>query len=235
MRIISWNCQGAFRNKTEPALQCKPDILVIQECENAEKIVFKDIHPTDFFWYSDDGKKGLGLFSFSDYRFRLMDEFDPRFRYILPIEVLGTNFNFTLMAIWAMNNKENRRARYIGQVWLAIQHYEKLLEGNVILMGDFNSNKIWDYKSRVGDHSDVVNKLEALNISSLYHLYYNQQQGEEKHQTLYMNRNIERSYHVDYCFASSYFKAKLKSLQIGDFNEWLKYSDHCPLIVDFNS
>jgi len=206
---------------------------VIQECENAEKIVFPDTQPTDVYWYSDGGKKGIGLFSFSDYRFTLKNEFESKFRYIIPVEVSSSGQSFTLMAVWAMNNKENRLARYIGQVWLAIQHYEHLLEESVILIGDLNSNKIWDYKDRVGNHSDVVKKLETFNICSLYHLLYNQPQGGEKHPTLFMNRKIERPYHVDYCFASSDFIEKVNSFQIGSFTEWSKYSDHCPLIIDF--
>lgn len=39
MRLITWNCQGAFRNKASVILKHKPDILVIQECECAENEV----------------------------------------------------------------------------------------------------------------------------------------------------------------------------------------------------
>ena len=46
--------------------------------------------------------------------------------------------------------------------------YENLLENeNVILTGDFNSNTIWDRKRRIGNHSDVVEKLEEKNIESI--------------------------------------------------------------------
>jgi len=68
---------------------------------------------------------------------------------MLPFQIMGPELTFTLFAIWAMNNKENRDARYIGQVWLAINYYEELLNNNTIMIGDFNSNKIWDYKDRV--------------------------------------------------------------------------------------
>lgn len=45
-----------------------------------------------------------------------------------------------------MDNKENYEARYIAQVWLAINYYNDLLDKPSILIGDFNSNKIWDKK-----------------------------------------------------------------------------------------
>jgi|GEM_PF-7092758 len=33
MRIISWNCGGAYRKKIDKVLELNPDIAVIQECE----------------------------------------------------------------------------------------------------------------------------------------------------------------------------------------------------------
>ena len=174
MRIVSWNCQGAFRKKADFILTLKPDILVIQECEHPDKLKFSENtkKPNDVYWYSDGGKKGIGIFSYSNFKFKLLPDFNPEFRYILPLEVTGNGQTFTLLAIWAMGNKENREARYIGQVWFAINHYKNLLRSSTILIGDFNSNKIWDYKDRVGTHSNVVNKLEEKDIHSVYHKHF---------------------------------------------------------------
>ena len=161
MRLISWNCQGAFRKKADLILAHHPDILVVQECEHPDKYVYNPTNkkPDSQYWYGDSKHKGICIHSFNDYKFELLPNFNPKFRYILPFRVTGHGQTFTLFAIWAMSNKENYDARYIGQVWLAIDYYSDLLKGSTILVGDFNSNKIWDYKTRVGDHSDVVNKL----------------------------------------------------------------------------
>ncbi len=212
-----------------------PDILIVQECEHSDKLEFNPAitKPTDSYWYSDGGRKGLGVFSFSGYTFELLPGFNPEFRYVLPFRVNGNGQSFTLFAIWAMNNKERREARYIGQVWFALNHYKGLLEEPTILIGDFNSNKIWDYKDRVGSHSDVVNLLATKRIESVYHKHFDMEQGKEQHPTFFLQRNENKPYHIDYCFASSDFLTKLKRVEIGAYRNWITYSDHSPLIVDF--
>ena len=236
MRIVSWNCQGAFRKKADFILTLKPDILVIQECEHPDKLKFSENtkKPNDVYWYSDGGKKGIGIFSYSNFKFKLLPNFNPEFRYILPLEVTGNGQTFTLLAIWAMGNKENREARYIGQVWFAINHYKNLLRSSTILIGDFNSNKIWDYKDRVGTHSNVVNKLEEKDIHSVYHKHFNTEQGKEKHPTLYMYRKQEKPYHIDYCFVSADLLDKVTKVEIGTYENWTAHSDHSPINIDID-
>lgn len=236
MKLITWNCQGAFRKKASFILAHRPDILVVQECEHPDKLGFISTTPLpkDFYWYGDNVHKGIGIFSYSDYKFELLKIFNPQFRYILPFRITGCGQTFTLFAIWAMDNKENREARYIGQIWLAINHYINLLDDSTILIGDFNSNKIWDYKDRVGNHSSVVSLLADKNIHSVYHKYLNQEQGKENNPTFFMQRNNKKSYHIDYCFASADIYDKLQNVEIGAYENWITHSDHSPLIINFD-
>jgi exonuclease III len=237
MRLISWNCQGAFRKKADLIIAHQPDILVIQECEHPDKYLFNSSDqpkPNSLFWHGDNKHKGICIISFNDYKFELMPNFNPEFRYILPFLVTGHGHRFNLFAIWAMFNKENYEARYIAQVWLAINFYEKLLGDDTILICDFNSNKIWDYKARVGDHSDVVNKLAENGIQSIYHKYFEIDQGKEKHPTFFLQRNSNKPYHIDYCFASTDMLDKVQNIQIGTYENWSSYSDHTPMTIDFD-
>ena len=116
----------AFRKKNEKVLSLNPDILIVCECENENKLKFGDLtpKPNDFFWFGDNENKGIGIFSYSDFSFKLAEEFNPEFRYIIPLKVSNSEEEFLLFAIWAMDNKERKEARYIVQIWLAINYYE---------------------------------------------------------------------------------------------------------------
>lgn len=233
MKLIGWNSQGAFRKKHALILSLNPDILIVPECESGEKLKFGKLtpEPKDFIWHGDNKNKGIGIFSYSDYRFELMQEYTPEFRYIIPIKVLGPSDSFLLFAVWAMNDKENYEARYIGQVWLVINHYSNLLAERTILLGDFNSNKIWDYKDRVGNHTDVVEKLQAKKIFSLYHKQHSLEHGNETTPTFYMFRNKDKQYHIDYCFASDEITKRGYEFNVGKYEDWNTLSDHVPIIA----
>jgi exonuclease III len=236
MRIITWNCQGAFRRKADIILSHKPDILVVQECEQLYDLSFHTSdHPIKFHhWHGDSKHKGIAIYSFSDYTIELLSGFNSVFRYILPFRVTGHGQTFTLFAIWAMNNKINREARYIGQIWQAINHYAALLKDTCLLIGDFNSNKIWDYKGRDGNHSDVVSKLAEHDIHSAYHQHFDMPQGTEAHPTFYMQRKQNKPYHIDYCLASKVLLDMLINVEVGTYDDWIQHSDHVPMIVDFD-
>ena len=237
MKIIEWNSQGAFRKKHEHILSLNPDILVIPECESEEKLNFGKLtpKPDDFMWAGDSPNKGIGIFSYSDYKLKLLPSYNPNFRYIIPLKVSNNKGSFLLFAIWAMDNKEFPEARYIGQIWLAINYYKELLKLPIILTGDFNSNKIWDEKDRVGNHSDMVNLLEKHKIYSIYHTQEKEEQGKEEKPTFHMYRKQERPYHIDYFFASKDFIESGISITVGKYENWNNLSDHVPLTIQTTS
>src|ERR1700750_2823641 len=182
MKIITWNCNMAFRKKAGIILKHKPDILVVPECEHPGKLIFdrKIPKPTDTLWFGQNLNKGLGIFSYCDFRFNVLDVHNENFKMVVPIAVSGGAFNFNLFAIWA-NNPNDKDGQYVTQVWKAINHYDELLSNNqTILIGDFNRNTIWDKPKREGNHSAVVKKLEAKGIHSVYHKHFNQAQGSER-------------------------------------------------------
>lgn len=134
-----------------------------------------------------------------------------------------------------MGNKQNPLARYIGQVWNAVNYYQTLLSENSIIIGDFNSNQIWDEKERVGNHTDVVNLLKAHNIESLYHNQSGEVHGQESQKTFFMYRNVEKSYHIDYVFASNEIIKNGFNLVIDEAQNWMDKSDHVPIVLDIQS
>ena len=226
----------AYRKKAGYLLSQSPDIAIIPECEHPDKLKFPPgiPLPKDIFWSGKNANKGLGVFSYSDYKFRLHDSYRPELKNVIPLIVTGEKIKFTLFAIWA-NNPEDKGFQYIGQVWKALDHYGRLLKGRkTILAGDFNSNTIWDKPRREGNHSTVVALLETKNIFSTYHQFFDQQQGKEKHNTLFMYRHPDKAYHIDYCFASKDFAEKVTAVEVGEHKDWASRSDHAPLTVTFD-
>jgi len=226
----------AFRKKADFILTYKPDILVVPECEHPDKLLFPidTPKPTDILWFGKNQSKGLAIFSYSNFRFKVLDNHNQDLQMIIPIAVTDGQFGFNLFAIWA-NNPTDRDGQYIEQVWKAVHHYSNLLtDTKTILVGDFNSNTIWDRKHRQSNHSNVVKFLEDKGIFSTYHIHYKQTQGTEEHPTLYMYRHKDKTYHIDYCFASKDLLDKVSYVEIGEFEEWTKYSDHVPVVVTFD-
>ncbi len=233
MKIVTWNCQGAFRKKAVPIALYMPDVAVIQESEHPEKLHFTNgiSRPTAHLWFGDDPSKGIGIFSYTDAEFEVYGGYDPSIRHCIPIRVNG-RFSLNLIAVWAMNH-EDRRLSYIGQVQRAIEAYREFIkQRDTFLVGDFNSNKRWD-TPRVGNHSKVVANLVDAQIVSVYHAHFKEQQGEETQSTLYMQRKRDKGYHVDYCFAPKAWVRRLKSFSVGSYTEWSELSDHSPLFAEF--
>lgn len=232
MNIISWNCNMAFRKKHAKILECKPDLLIVIECEGKEKFVneLKDIDYKEILWYGDNQHKGIALIRFGDFKIKLHKTYDPEYRYILPF-VLESGKKVNLFVIWAMPHESIRQRSYVGQIWAAVHHYEKLLKKDSILIGDFNSNTIWDHTRKVGHHQDLVDFLAAKNIHSLYHKKYAENHGKETQPTQFMYRHEDKPYHLDYCFASQALVDKRTDITIGKFEDWIGKSDHMPISV----
>lgn len=226
----------AFRKKAQFIMHYQPDIAIISECEHPDKLKFNSetLIPNDIFWYGHNKNKGVGIFSYNKYKFQLFDIHNPEFKIILPLEVTNGDIDFTLFAIWA-NNPQDLRFQYVGQIWKAIHYYDILLQDEkIILAGDFNSSSIWDLPRRECNHSNVVSLLAQKGIHSTYHKYYNQEQGKETQPTLFMYRHEDKAYHIDYCFASTFLINRLQGLEVGSYKAWKQFSDHMPLIINFD-
>ncbi len=191
--------------------------------------------PSSVLWFGDNPHKGLGIFSFNGFELKKHRAHQPQFKIIVPVVVKKDDVKFTLFAIWA-HNPGDPDGQYITQVWKAVKHYDRLIKRTgTILTGDFNSNSIWDRPKRAGNHTTVVDMLQRKGIQSVYHLHHRQQQGAEKHPTLYLYRHKDKPYHLDYCFVSADFLSILHKVEIGSFAKWKIYSDHSPLVVQFNA
>ena len=156
----------------------------------------------------------------------------PEQKWIVPVKV-DSPTPFTLIAVWACAVGSSRKDRYIGQIYQALMAHPEWFNGNpVVVAGDFNSNKIWDAKRKVGNHSDVVKVLGERGLVSAYHEYFNESQGLESSPTLHLSRRRERPYHIDYVFIPREWMFRLSAVEVGQYDRWSTISDHCPIVVD---
>lgn len=230
MKIISWNCNGALRKKFEALEKLKADILIIQECEDPSQTKALNYinWAGEHLWVGKTKHKGIGIFARNGYKLKSVDLDSGDLKIFLPFTV---NDNLNVLAVWTQGS-DSGEFRYIGQMWQYLQkHKEYLKKDKHLIIGDFNSNKIWDRKHDFWTHSNVIRELEEIGISSLYHLKHQCDQGEELHPTFYMYRKIEKPYHIDYAFLSNTLTLKSR-FEIGQPAGWLELSDHMPLIIN---
>lgn len=236
MRIVTWNCAGAFRNKYDIVLKSLPDILLIQECEPLEKIDLSKwvIAPHKTFYYGEKNK-GVAVFTFNNFKIEKLACHNEDFRFIIPLKICNGKLSFNFLATWTKRTDDDC---YTRQIFDAVKFYDKhapeLLQNNPIIIGDFNSNSIWDKPNRECNHSNFVEYLEKKKIYSAYHEYFKEEQGKESQPTLYFTRNKQKTYHIDYCFTSQYLLNKLSFINIGKYDDFISHSDHMPLILDFD-
>ncbi|MGO4819999.1 MULTISPECIES: endonuclease/exonuclease/phosphatase family protein [unclassified Flavobacterium] len=233
MKVITWNCSGALRNKFEELINFQADIYVIQECEDPAKSNHKGYiaWAKNHLWIGDNKNKGIGVFAKVEVEIIKLDWTnyykDHTVKHFLPCLI---NREFNLLAVWTHSNNSPTFG-YIGQLWKYLQLNKNKLN-KCIILGDLNSNKIWDNWDRWWNHSDVLKELNGIGIESFYHKYWDEEQGKESQPTFFLNRKIEKPYHIDYIFGSNEFSSNVKSIEIGNKNKWLKLSDHLPLICE---
>jgi exodeoxyribonuclease-3 len=224
----------AFRKKAKYLLEYDADIYVIQESENTSKLDVTDLisYPNRI-WVGANNNKGLLVVAKENIKIETYNDYNPSFRFILPVRIVSDKYKFNLVAVWAQRDKENNRNRYIGQVWLALQEYKSMRQEDIIIVGDFNSNTLWDkdYSTAVS-HSQMVAFLENKCITSLYHWLRQEKQGEETTNTLAFRKDVTNGYHIDYCFLSQSMINKNTNIDILGFEDWIAKSDHVPLIID---
>ena len=235
MRIISWNCQGGYRKKIDNILELKPDIVVIQECENLEKLraFCQEKIPLKSFWFGGFfPHRGVGVFFYKDYQILSMEN-NISIEFIVPMKIMN-NFKFYLFAIWAMAPLgEDKGKSYTYQIEKAVKKYKNILKNNLsILIGDYNTPNIEKPVEKTGFM--VIEEFKKLEILSAYHEYFEKDYGKHNQYTFYQHKNTEFKHMLDYCFASRSIIEKISKVEIGKYEDWIEYSDHCPLIVDID-
>jgi exonuclease III len=207
------------------------DILVIQECEDpAQSNAAYRAWAGNHAWIGYSKNKGIGVFPRRGQTIERLDWAQEQGGLFLPVRVGG---DLTVLGVWTMNRKTSGQYSYIAQLWHYLQLNRHRLDPSTLICGDLNSNKIWDATRKKRNHFDCVRELGVAGFRSLFHLTTAEAQGAESQPTFYLHRSEFRPYHIDYVFAhDALFEGTTPAVQIGDRADWIKSSDHMPIVVD---
>lgn len=217
LKVVSWNCNGKFRTKFKEIIKLNADIYVIQECEDpshTEAAEYKEFAANSV-WIGTDKNKGLGVFCKPEVTIKPLDWPAYCLRNFLPVLI---DHKYVVVGVWACKP-------YIEEYYIYQNINIDKYDGNTIIIGDFNSNRMWDREHPHRNHSAVVDELAAKGLSSAYHYISEESQGEETSPTFYLYRHQDKGYHIDHCFCDA---KKIVEYKV-DGPEWLEYSDHTPI------
>jgi len=228
MQIVSWNAHQKFREKIKLFSPDSFDVLVVQECENTESAAKAyENAGWKYAWIGDNIHKGLGVFVPKSLDIGTLDWGISDCKYFLPVQI---DQSLVMVAVWAKGGKSNS-VRYAGQITRFLdQHAAEIDCNSTIIIGDFNSNSIWDKRHKKANHTQNNMRLNSIGLKSLYHAVHSVESGGEKHPTFYLSYDKAKPYHIDYAYIPESLLAK-STMEIGMPDRWLKYSDHMPLFI----
>jgi hypothetical protein len=230
LRLVTWNCAMALRNKWDQLAALAPDVAVIQECETPDR--WPQGCCTAALWHGDNRHKGLAVITFGPWRLEPADQLDGGIEYVLPARVLGP-IPFRILGVWTKPSIAKDRS-YVGQILHAAAVYGPwLAAGASVVAGDWNSNAQWDKPHRAR-HAQTVARLADCGLASAYHHYHRCAHGGERHGTWFNHKRPDRAFHLDYCFIPTDWLRGLRCVAVGTHDYWLPKSDHCPVSVDLD-
>jgi len=232
MKIVTWNANGKFRDKVQLFDPKSTNILVVQECENTEKSIESyNAAGWKFLWLGENKNKGLGIFVPLNHTIEPLSWEMENCRYFLPVTINQKNI---VIGVWAMGGK-SKSVSYAGQVSRFLYEYsDKINPEHTMIIGDFNSNSIWDKRHKNANHTNNDARLNQVGLRSLYHSKKNELQGSETEPTFFMYRKPDKPYHIDFAYLPEKY-LEGASIDIGSNENWLKYSDHMPIFICLSS
>ena len=227
MRLVTWNCcRGPFADKIPLLDSLASDIAVVQECAKPS------IESPNCLWFGDNPKQGIAVLASAPYRLKALPALKNTPKYVIPLSVTGPR-EFTLLAVWTLGKQPYP---YVEAAAIAVEMYRGLIaESPTVLIGDLNSNAIWDatHPPKL-NHSALVKQLATLGLDSAYHSSYNEPHGSETRPTFFHRWSKEHPYHIDYCFIPQQWSPHIVRVEIGSYEDWKDYSDHRPLLVELS-
>ena len=115
-------------------------------------------------------------------------------------------------------------------------HADWIGGGDVVVAGDFNidAHGVGNGAGGADLFATLISRLSSLGLVSAYHVWNGEKFGAESRMTHFHQRKPDRGFHIDFCFMPARWSERLRDVTVGDPEEWLAYSDHMPIVVDFD-
>lgn len=118
-------------------------------------------------WFGDNPNLGIAVVAKEPYKLRRLPQLPDVPKYFIPVSVEGPK-SFILFAVWTLGGQPRP---YVQAASMAIDMYASMFASSpVVLLGDFNSNAIWNKEHRAAfNHEAMVERLHRLGLVSAYH------------------------------------------------------------------
>jgi exonuclease III len=234
MKIVSWNCRCGFTaQKIEAMKSYQSDVLVIQEITQKQYEEVASWKHKD--WYGDNveaSDQGIAIFS-NTCQIERFENFDKNLRYVVPYYIIQGDKKLALFAVWT----KEIPLLYDKNVFETLKsaEYKNILEGNSIIIGDFNTGSNTEDNEHKERYTNLLSKMKNFKNCALG--------TDEEYKETFYHDTMSKFFTNDFCFMSELFYKNRKIVinicnkwtdTSGGNKRWQGLSDHCPIIVDFD-
>lgn len=178
--------------------------------------------------------KGLSVVAFDGWDFRLDEDYDEGYEWVMPVHVIGPR-RIRLLAVWDMGKRGNgyESARILGSCRASLSRYGEFLKGDAdltVISGDFNNSVYWDTPEksvevrRLHGRPGVTRLRQRLPLQAPVWA-----RGGARTDTV-VEEERRRGYHIDYTFVRP--GDAVEAVAVGSYEDWITYSDHPPMTVN---
>ena len=245
MRIVVWNCAKALHRKIDALMTLRPDVAVISEAAEPERLVARapGLADASLVWVGRYPNQGLLLAGFGTTVLELDRHLhDDRLHHMAPVSVSGLpglDKPIHLLGVCAQNSSGgNRRKDNPGPLRQALRRYRGFLRSApAVVAGDFNNHVCWDKPRWPINHVNAVRDLARLGLVSAYHVARGVEAGKELEPTYFQHFRATAGYHIDYVFMPEEWANRAFSLMVGRYQDWIepRLSDHVPLVLEITT
>ena len=184
-------------------------------------------------WIGFNPDKGLGIFTFGDLALTRYPSYSEAYALYLPVTVAGW-CRFNLLGLWAADPRKVP-AGATNDPAAALQHYRSFLAaGPAVVAGDFNRLPQQMSVRRTGPGSSVVDLLADAGLTNADFAMSDASGQPALRRTHFHQRKFSRGFVVDYIFIPAAAAARLTAFEVGDPHDWITWSDHVPLVAEFD-